>query len=137
MPAAVAVFVIEPGVDVGLGDGVGRGAVDAGAGRERAGGQVATGGVPVPENAVSSMAMALTRDVAGVGHMERVGDHRRPRVDRGRVGRLDHRERRGLRWRGTVAVDGGDSAVPPPVAVPVAVAVLVIEPASMSACVTV
>ncbi len=38
---------------------------------------------------------------------------------------------------GTVAVDGGDSIAPPLVMVPVAMAVLVIEPASMSAWVTV
>ena len=38
---------------------------------------------------------------------------------------------------GTVADDGGDSAAPPLAMVPVATAVLVTEPASMSACVTV
>jgi hypothetical protein len=47
------------------------------------------------------------------------------------------RDNAGAEFTSTVVVDGGDTGgVPPPGGVPVAVAVLLTEPASKSACVT-
>ena len=102
------------------------------------GGQLATGGVPVPVNDSSVMAgsVMVTLPVLVTWNVYVTTSPAADTVRR--VGRLGHRQRRGRRSPATVTDDGGDTgAVTPAGGVPVAVAVLAIEPASISACVTV
>jgi len=133
---AVAVFVIEPAsmsawVTVYL-------AVQftLAAGASGPGGQVAAGGAPAPENAVSSMVTALnvTFPVLVTWNVYVITWPAPVTL----VGSADLVTVRAGASTGTVADDGGDTGGETPGGgVAAAVAVFVIEPASMSACVAV
>ena len=101
------------------------------------GGQLTTGGVPVPENDPSVIAMPVTVTLPVLVTWN-VYVTTSPAADTV-VGLADFESvNAAVCVAGTVTDDGGDTGgVTPAGGVPVAVAVLAIEPASMSACVTV